>query len=221
MQRVADMISQALFVIAICMAGGRLAAAPTNSKKDAATCHVKTFQGDLLRPKPSVGNRLPKRPKRFVRGWDVSKSQRLQPVTTTLYNIHTREAVPVLQGTIPPDEVLKEIFRCRGFAVRHPLDSRLVERVLAAAVHFDAPRVKIISAYRTPKFNESLQKKGRQVALNSHHTKGEAIDFALPVAHAKQVGAYIWRTFDGGVGIYSVDNFVHIDVGPKRRWTMD
>jgi uncharacterized protein YcbK (DUF882 family) len=93
--------------------------------------------------------------------------------------------------------------------------------VLAAAIHFNAPRVEIISAYRTPKFNESLQKKGRQVALNSHHTKGEAIDFALPVAQAKQVGDYIWRTFDGGVGIYSVDNFVHIDVGPKRRWTMD
>jgi uncharacterized protein YcbK (DUF882 family) len=204
------------------MVAGSLSAASSDSKKEAPVCRLDTgFHLDFLQPEQTRWTWQPKRPKVFAPAWGRSKSRRLQPVVTTLFNIHTREAVPVFTGTLPPAQVLEDIFRCRGFNDRHPVDSRLVKTVIAAAVRFNAPRVEIISAYRAPKFNDSLLKKGRRVALNSHHTKGEAIDFALSTARAKQVGAYVWKHFDGGVGIYAADDFVHIDVGPKRRWTMD
>jgi hypothetical protein len=201
---------------------GSWSAASSDSKKNAPVCRFDdAFQLDFLRPEQTSWTRQPKRPKVFAPAWHGSKSRRLHPVVTTLFSIHTREAVPVFEETLPPEHILEELFRCRGFNTRHPMDSRLVKTILAAAVRFNAPRVEIISAYRAPKFNDSLLKKGRRVALNSHHTKGEAIDFALSTAHAKQVGAYLWKHFDGGVGIYTVDDFVHIDVGPKRRWLMD
>lgn len=139
-------------------------------------------------------------------------------VVTTLYNIHTREALPLVDGRAPAKEILDELTRCRGFGQRKSIDPRLLEIVLAAARHFSAAKVEIISAYRSPKFNDALSKKGRHVATRSKHMDGEAIDVTFVGSEAAEVGAWLWRNFDGGVGVYRVNNFVHLDVGPKRRW---
>jgi uncharacterized protein YcbK (DUF882 family) len=136
----------------------------------------------------------------------------------TLFNVHTKEAVPVLDGLLPPDDVLSHLFRCRGFGVSHPFDHRLVKALLKAAESFAAQRVEIVSAFRSAKYNDALGKKGRKVALESRHTQGEAIDFRLADVSAVKVGRWLLAHFDGGVGIYAADGFVHIDVGPKRSW---
>ncbi|MCP4600983.1 MAG: YcbK family protein [Proteobacteria bacterium] len=159
-----------------------------------------------------------KKPKIFEPAWRAPRNRGLQSVVTTLYSIHSRESVPILKGYPPPGEVLDELFRCRGFGERNRVDPRLVEILVAAAQHFQAPRIEIISAYRSQKFNDALAKKGRRVARDSRHTRGEAIDFSLKTTHATKVGRWLWDTFDGGVGTYPRDNFVHVDVGPKRRW---
>ena len=86
------------------------------------------------------------------------------------------------------------------------------------AEHFKAPRVEIISAFRSEKFNDALSKKGRNVADESRHTKGEAIDFKIPGTKVRQVSAWLWEHFVGGLGTYDRDGFIHIDVGPKRKW---
>jgi hypothetical protein len=156
--------------------------------------------------------------KLFRPDWQPSRRRGRQPMVTTLFNFHSRESIPVLKGNPPPDKVLDEFFRCRGFGSSRRLDPRLLEAVLAAAEHFKAPRAEIISAYRSEKFNDALSKKGRNVADESRHTKGEAIDFSLPGARVRQVSAWLWENFEGGIGTYERDNFIHIDVGPKRRW---
>ncbi|MCK9461268.1 MAG: DUF882 domain-containing protein [Proteobacteria bacterium] len=139
-------------------------------------------------------------------------------VATTLFNVHSKETLPILKGRAPSPRLLALFFRCRGFATRRDLDPRLLEAVLAAAEEFRAPRVDVVSAYRSAKMNDSLAKKGRRVASESRHTSGEAIDFSLPSARARRVGDWLWQWWEGGVGIYDRDDFVHIDVGPKRRW---
>jgi len=141
-------------------------------------------------------------------------------VATTLFGVHSKEALPILAGRAPSAEMLSLFFRCRGFGYRHALDPRLLDAVLAAAVEFCAPRVNVVSAYRSPKMNDTLAKKGRRVASESRHTAGEAIDFNVPTAPARRVGEWLWQRFEGGVGIYDRDDFVHLDVGPKRRWTV-
>jgi uncharacterized protein YcbK (DUF882 family) len=98
------------------------------------------------------------------------------------------------------------------------VDKALVDAVLAVARHFKSPRMEVISGYRSPKFNDTLAKKGRHVAVESKHTTGEALDFRTATAAATEVAAWLWQNFEGGIGTYKKDNFVHIDMGPKRRW---
>jgi hypothetical protein len=149
----------------------------------------------------------------------AARRRGVSPLLTTLFNVHSRELLPVFRDTPPTAVVLGEFFRCRGFATRAQLDPRLIETVLLAAAKFESVRVRVISAYRSPKFNDALAKKGRGVASESRHTRGEAIDFGLENVKAKELGTWLWDHFEGGVGTYEEDGFVHIDVGPKRRWS--
>jgi uncharacterized protein YcbK (DUF882 family) len=160
----------------------------------------------------------PKRSRIITSEWTGSNRRGLQQVATTLFNVHNREAALVLRDALPPEKVLKQLFRCRGFDNSKQIDPRLVEIVVKTALHFEAPRTEIISGFRSPKFNDLLAKKGRRVAAESKHTLGQAIDFRLSTAHARRVGAWVWKNFDGGLGIYSKDDFIHVDVGRKRRW---
>ena len=76
----------------------------------------------------------------------------------------------------------------------------------------------IISAYRSPRTNEMLRKKGGGVARRSQHVLGKAIDVRLTDADTgdlRQVGIDLSR---GGVGYYARSDFVHLDTGRVRRW---
>jgi hypothetical protein len=139
-------------------------------------------------------------------------------IATTLFSVHAKEALPILTGSPPASELLAQFFRCRGFGYPHSIDPRLIDAIMSVAAEFRAPRVEIVSAYRSAKMNETLAKKGRRVAAESRHITGQAIDFRVPEVRARRVGEWLWRRFEGGVGIYDRDDFVHIDVGSKRRW---
>ena len=160
----------------------------------------------------------PKRPKSFQPYWRPSKRQGRRSVVTTLFSVHLKEAIPVLENQPPPDEALDDLFRCRGFGERRRMDARLVETVIEVARHFQSPRIEVVSGYRSPKFNDSLAKKGRHVAQESKHTKGLALDFRVKTAPAAEVASWLWKNFEGGIGTYVKDNFIHIDMGGKRRW---
>ena len=80
----------------------------------------------------------------------------------------------------------------------------------------NALAAQITSGYRTNKTNSYLRKLSRNVAKNSLHIKGQAIDFTIhniPYAKLKNIAKE--HAF-GGLGVY--DNFIHIDSGPFRRW---
>lgn len=131
-------------------------------------------------------------------------------------HLHTLEVMP-LRGPHPPD-VLRQFFRCRftdAFA-DHP--SELIAGVIAAADHFGAAQIHIISGFRHPKFNLMLTKKGREVARDSQHARSQAIDFALPGVSASALYKYARKQWKGGVGYYPVSEFVHIDTGKRRTW---
>ena len=86
-----------------------------------------------------------------------------------------------------------------------------------AHVHNDRP-IEIISGYRSPATNQLLAEASGGVAKNSYHMRGMAIDVRLngtPLAHVHQTALAMGR---GGVGYYPDSEFVHMDVGPVRRW---
>ncbi|MBN2529991.1 MAG: YcbK family protein [Deltaproteobacteria bacterium] len=147
----------------------------------------------------------------------VSRPGVVMPVAT-LYNAHTRETLPIFDSPKPKPELVRHFFRCRGFGETVDMAPALLDVLLAAARQFQAKRISIISGYRSPKFNDALAKKGRRVAAESRHMKGEAVDFRLDTVEARELGKWLRENFEGGVGTYRADNFVHVDVGPKRSW---
>jgi uncharacterized protein YcbK (DUF882 family) len=63
-----------------------------------------------------------------------------------------------------------------------------------------------------------LARRSKQVAKNSFHLKGMAIDIRLPRRRLEDVrAAAIWLA-GGGVGYYPESDFVHMDTGPVRIW---
>ena len=101
------------------------------------------------------------------------------------------------------------------------MDSQLIPIVVAAATHFHVDIAYIVSAFRHPKFNLVLRKKGHQVARDSQHTHGNAIDFYLPTVTTEQLRAWAKAQKIGGVGLYLESKFVHMDTGPIRFWSGD
>ncbi len=80
--------------------------------------------------------------------------------------------------------------------------------------------IHVVSAYRSPKTNAMLRKRGRGVAKNSQHTRGKALDFYIPDVPIKKLRRIAMKKQGGGVGYYpsSGSPFVHLDTGSVRAW---
>jgi hypothetical protein len=157
--------------------------------------------------------------------WQKTLDRRIgKPATpmVNIYNTWTREFLPLDPGTkaqaLDPDAA-NGFLRCHFTNQPTNIDRRLFATLVAAARHFKVARVDIVSGFRSPKYNLILQKKGREVARNSQHTKGSAVDFRLPGVSVKRVHAWARRMRLGGVGFYPSSGFVHMDTGPVRYWT--
>jgi len=94
----------------------------------------------------------------------------------------------------------------------------LADLLVSTALHFQAPRVDVVSGYRAPKYNLILRKKGRQVARESQHTLGAAVDFRIRGVPTERVLDYVRSLRLGGVGFYAQTGFVHADTGRIRYW---
>jgi len=77
-------------------------------------------------------------------------------------------------------------------------------------------QVDITSGYRTKKTNEKLRRNSYNVAKNSMHLVGRAIDFRIRNRSISTLEKAAEKLTPGGLGIYS--GFIHIDTGPYRRW---
>ena len=139
------------------------------------------------------------------------------------HNLRTHEiraltgAAGIAQG--PAGQAARgEFLRCWFTEAQGPIAAVLVDRLIAAATHFEVREIRIISGFRHRKYNLSLVKKGREVALDSEHTRGHAIDFFLPEVDTRALYDWLLGVHDGGVGFYPVSAFVHVDLGRKRTW---
>jgi hypothetical protein len=149
----------------------------------------------------------------------------------TLHNVWTQESLPVLLAPLPgpaaravavaaPEPVAPFDVLTRDHYTNQAarMDARLLETVVRAAQRFKARYVEVVSGFRAPKYQLMLRKKGHEVARDSQHTLGQAVDFRIPAVTTRQLLAYIKSLHLGGVGFYPESKFVHADVGRVRFW---
>jgi hypothetical protein len=145
--------------------------------------------------------------------------ERIEPVTT-LFNIWTHEALPILPGEGHEiDGRFHSFLRDHFTNQATHMDVRLIDVLKRVAGKFSARRIEVVSGYRSPKYNLMLRKKGHQVARHSQHMEGHAVDFRIRGVATGQVLHYVRSLHMGGVGFYPHSQFVHSDTGPVRYWT--
>jgi uncharacterized protein YcbK (DUF882 family) len=99
------------------------------------------------------------------------------------------------------------------------MSPRLIDLLydLQYKVNNDKP-VEIISGYRSPQTNMVLARARDGIAKNSYHTRGMAMDIRMTGTSLPKIHNVALAMRRGGVGYYPDSQFVHIDVGPLRRW---
>jgi hypothetical protein len=145
----------------------------------------------------------------------------LGPRTTryavTFQHLHTRELLPIALRV--PEERLSSFLRCRASGDERSMDPVPMGVALRLARRFGAERVEIISGFRSPKLNERLRKKGHEVASDSQHTRGTALDFRVVGVPAVELARAAGEVHTGGIGTYRESDFIHVDTGRDRRWS--
>jgi uncharacterized protein YcbK (DUF882 family) len=138
-----------------------------------------------------------------------------------LYNEHTRDWLAIDPAAPPSADEIDDFFRDHYTNKTTRMDRRIVGFVLAAAARFHSDMIDIVSGFRHPKYNLILRKKGHQVARDSQHTHGNAVDFSVPHVTTAELHAWAKAQKAGGVGLYVTSGFVHMDTGPIRYWSGD
>jgi uncharacterized protein YcbK (DUF882 family) len=142
-----------------------------------------------------------------------------------LYHLHTGERLDVVyrigdqyvpEGVEKLDHFLRD-HRTGDVKDYDIKEFDLLHDLLAKLGHPDST-IDIVCGYRTPWSNTYLREHGHGVALHSQHMEAKAIDIRIPGISSAIVRDAALSLHRGGVGYYGQSDFVHVDVGPVRRW---
>ncbi len=144
--------------------------------------------------------------------------------TLNLYHAHTGESIQAtfrVNGAYDPAVLEKLNYFLRDWRnndVTH-MDPRLFDVVWEVYRTAGATQpIQVVSAYRSPETNAMLRARSHAVAEFSQHILGKAMDTTMPGMSMEQIREIGMRLQRGGVGYYSRENFVHLDVGNVRYW---
>jgi Bacterial protein of unknown function (DUF882) len=214
----AALAASAAAAAAVVAALAVLIAAPAAARAEAAADAEAANPNPTPTPKPKPKKdreRAGKAPRKLAPPRPGTKPGKL----VNLYNQWTHEWLAVAPGEAVPRPTLDRFLRDHYTNQPTPMEPKLLDVVLGAVQHFKSDRAIVVSAFRHPKYNLILRKKGHQVARDSSHTKGNAVDFYIPKVSTKQLHAWAKDQKLGGVGLYLSSGFVHMDTGPIRFWS--
>jgi uncharacterized protein YcbK (DUF882 family) len=144
--------------------------------------------------------------------------------TLSFYNTHTDETLTAtyFRGSSFDKGALKDInhiLRDHRSGDVFPIDLKLLDLLVELHRKTDSKKpFQIISGYRSPKTNKMLNAESSGVAKRSMHLDGKAIDIRLADVKLHYLRAAAVEMKRGGVGMYTVSNFVHVDTGRVRYW---
>lgn len=142
-----------------------------------------------------------------------------------LYHLHTGESLDVVYRIgdhyVPEAlEKLDRFLRDHRTGTVSNYDPREFDLLHSLMMKLGRPdgEIDIVCGYRTPWSNNFLRTHTYGVAKHSQHMLAKAIDIRIPGVPTAEVRDAALSLHDGGVGYYPKSNFVHVDVGPVRRW---
>lgn len=142
----------------------------------------------------------------------------------SLLNTHTDESLEIVywaDGRYEPEalKALSQLLRDHRSDEVHEIDASLLDTLYALRLKLETDETfHVISAYRSPETNAQLREANGGVAKKSYHMRGMAVDIRLPGRALPQLHGAALDIGHGGVGYYPGSDFVHVDVGPVRRW---
>ena len=141
----------------------------------------------------------------------------LSIIALTLYNYHSDETA---HFQMKDSEKISHFFRSRSDNKTFPIEPKLIQILEQIENHFGVDTIELISGYRSPELNATLKKSGDKVAMESLHMEGKAADIHIDEITEEAIVKYARSLKAGGVGFYPAQDFVHIDVGDLRTWSM-
>jgi uncharacterized protein YcbK (DUF882 family) len=113
------------------------------------------------------------------------------------------------------------LFRDRHALVAGEIDPELIDYLVDIRTRLDLPSTivfEILSGYRTPATNRALAFHNGNVAKESLHMHGWAVDFRISHVDGRAICEIAKTMQRGGVAYYPTDNHVHVDLGNIRTW---
>ena len=105
----------------------------------------------------------------------------------------------------------REEFVCKCGCGLMAINPAIVQRLQVIRDIVGKP-ISILSGYRCKKHNEEVGG-----AKESQHMMGNAVDFNIE-EHSMGHLAIMLDKWSGGFHFYQSENFIHIDIGLRRRW---
>jgi uncharacterized protein YcbK (DUF882 family) len=142
-----------------------------------------------------------------------------------MYHTHTQERIDIVYR-IGDNYLPSALDKLNYFLRDHrtgdvksydPSEFDLLHDLLSSVGKPDG-EIDIICGYRTPWSNEFLRSRSNGVARHSQHMQAKAIDIRVPGVGTAKLRDAALSLHRGGVGYYSSSEFIHVDVGPVRRW---
>jgi uncharacterized protein YcbK (DUF882 family) len=116
---------------------------------------------------------------------------------------------------------IDRLMRDRHANVVGKIDPELIDYLVDIRTRLGLPQTvvfQILSGYRTPETNARLSISNGNVAKESLHMHGWAVDFRIEGVNGKAICAIAETMQRGGVAYYPEDNHVHVDLGNIRTW---
>lgn len=119
-------------------------------------------------------------------------------------------------------EQVAELFKDRRTGDVHPVDPKLLDLLVTVRERLGlgpSTTFVVTSGYRSPITNASLSRQSPNVAENSYHLRGQAVDFHIPGVSSERIAEAAGALALGGYAWYPHTGHVHLDTGPVRTWT--
>lgn len=113
------------------------------------------------------------------------------------------------------------LFRDRHARVVGEIDPELIDYLVDIRTRFNLPAsvvFDLLNGYRTRQTNAMMARSNSNVAIESLHIHGWAVDFRIPGVDGRAICEIAKTMQRGGVAFYPKDNHVHVDLGNIRTW---